>query len=142
MKLFYSKRVIINKPSIMTTPISNQSMSAFDLNSIASLFSNVPTNGAPIYAAAPIIPMPVSFKCPCCNNTYSDRVKYGKEFNGEWFCNDTCNTMYKTRQRYATQFAPQCNTVGFLTANPVLVPVFPLKAMVGRYSSDGITFVF
>ncbi len=93
-------------------------------------------------ASAPVKPTTVSFTCPCCNNSYPDRVKYGKEFNGEWFCGDTCNTMYNTRQRYAKQFAPQCNTAGFLPANPALQTVFPLKVIPGRYSSDGVKFVF
>jgi hypothetical protein len=87
------------------------------------------------------VPVKHAFTCPCCNNTYSDRTKYGKDFNGEWFCNDTCNNMYKTRQMYAKQFFPQSNNM-FLTSNPTLVPVFPFKVIPGRYSSDGIKFVF
>ncbi len=90
----------------------------------------------------PTTPAICSFTCPSCNNIYPDRVKYGKEFNGKWFCGDTCNTMYTTRQQYAKQFVQQSNTIGFLPANPALVTVFPLKVIPGRYSSDGIKFVF
>ena len=52
--------------------------------------------------ASPIKPAsPCGFTCPGCNNSYPDRVKYGKEIDGDWFCNSTCNTIYNTRQRYA-----------------------------------------
>ncbi len=37
---------------------------------------------------------------------------------------------------------PQFNTVGFLPANPALVSVFPIKVIPGRYSSDGVKFIF
>jgi hypothetical protein len=50
---------------------------------------------------APAKPVPCSFTCPGCNNSYPDRVKYGKEMDGAWFCNSTCNTIYNTRQKYA-----------------------------------------
>ncbi len=96
----------------------------------------VATVAAPV---APVAPATISFKCPCCLNSYPDRVKYGKEFDGEWFCGNTCNTMYKTRQMYAKQFAPQCNTIGFFPANPALVPVFPLKVIPDRL---GVTLIF
>jgi hypothetical protein len=80
--------------------------------------------------AKPVIPVTCSFTCPCCNNTYSDRVKYGKEFDGAWFCNSTCNTMYKTRQMYAKMNTGPC----VFPYNSNLAPVFPLRVI----ARDGV----
>jgi len=107
--------------------------------------SSIPLSvSAPISAPvlAPVLaPVIYSFKCPGCSNSYPDRVKYGKNFGGQWFCGETCNTIYKTSQMFAKQFAPQCNS-GFLPANPALVTVFPLKVIPGHYASDGVKFIF
>ncbi len=121
----------------ITSKTNNQSLATHAEQPIKT----VSTTPAETIKTVPTTPAICSFTCPCCNNTYSDRIKYGKEFNGEWFCGDTCNTMYTTRQQYAKQFAQQ-STVSFLPANPAFVTVFPLKVIPGRYSSDGIKFIF
>jgi len=120
----------------LITPIAIMIIIAYVYEKLTN--KNVTINHISVSSSTPV---KHSFTCPCCNNTYSDRNKYGKDFNGVWFCTDTCNSMYKTRQMYAKQFPPQSNN-NFLTSNPALVPVFPFKVIPGRYSSDGITFVF
>jgi hypothetical protein len=88
---------------------------------------------APVVApvSTPAVPTPCSFTCPCCNNSYPDRVKYGKEFDGAWFCGSTCNTMYNTRQKYANMA-----NVGpsIFPINTNLAPVFPLRIV----ARDGV----
>jgi len=93
---------------------------------------NATTVATPVVTpvAKPVIPVTCSFTCPCCNNTYSDRVKYGKEFDGTWFCNSTCNTMYKTRQMYAKMNTGPC----VFPYNSNLAPVFPLRVI----ARDGV----
>jgi len=101
-------------------------------------------DAAPIkHSPAPIkhSPAPVAFTCLCCNSTYSNRDVFGKEFNGKWFCDEKCNSAYNSRQMYTNQFALQSNN-NFLSSNSALYPVFPVKVIPGRYSSDGIKFIF
>jgi hypothetical protein len=88
---------------------------------------------APVVApvSTPAVPTPCSFTCPCCNNTYSDRVKYGKEFDGTWFCGSTCNSMYKTRQMYT-----KTNNVSptMFPVNTNLATVYPFRVV----ARDGV----